>query len=141
LISWQAIVTREGGSDVFEERYQLRRTRAGWRVTAMRYWPVELRLEERRVVFDRSYFDDLDEDVERLRAAGDERELLWRLQGGYRFREANELARQLSGSPDADAWVWSMRSTSSLCIGDAEDAELSHQQERGLQDEESSEPP
>jgi hypothetical protein len=122
-LSWRS-VSSEKATDFFREAYVLRRTRDGWRVVEKRYWPTAREDESgERHRFSKSTFDEMDRQVDAMRATGDQRRLLYALFGAYRFAESLELARALSTHPDlADKWLWEMLALSALMMGDAEEA-------------------
>lgn len=73
--------------------------------------------------FSKSTFEEMDRQVEAMRATGDQRRVLYALFGAYRFGDALELARTLSKQPDlADKWLWEMLALAAMMMGDAEEA-------------------
>jgi hypothetical protein len=126
-LSWRS-VSSEKATDYFREAYVLRKTRDGWRVVEKRYWPTAREDESgERHRFSKSTFDEMDRQVDAMKATGDQRRVLYALFGAYRFAESLELARALSTHPDlADKWLWEMLALAALMMGDAEEAAAAH---------------
>jgi len=126
-MTWRS-ASSEKATDVFREAFTLRHTREGWRVYEKRYWPAAREEESgERHKFGKASFEEADRQVERFRASGDERNLLYALFGAYRFREALELARRLvSDGSNVDSWLLEMHAISALMMGEAEEASASY---------------
>lgn len=128
-LSWRSATSEiDKATDYFRESFILRRTRDGWRVVEKRYWPTGREEESgERHKFSKSTFEEMDRQVESVRATGDERGLLYVLFSAYRFAEAHELARKISTRPDlTDKWLWEMLALSALMMGEAEEAAVAY---------------
>ncbi len=112
----------EGGFESVSEIYRLRRTANGWKVYENRWWPVRAKYGERKFDFNEGTWKELDARVEECRRKGDLRELLRALFDAFRFAEAHETARKLTGGADVEALDWVMRGQAAVLAGDGKDA-------------------
>lgn len=106
----------------FEAIDRFRRTPQGWKVTAMRSWPVAERNGTELTRFDAAYWKAKDEAVEKARAANNKRELASALIAAERIAEADALLKTLVAEAGADANIWRMRGVAASDLGNGDEA-------------------
>ncbi len=122
-LRWRATTSAGNARDVFREEYKLRRTSGAWQITVMRYWPESRTVDGETAHFGPTWTRTIDREVDKARESGDSGQLLYKLFGAYRYREAYELAKQLTSQDDVDSWTWKMLRACALMVGDVTTAE------------------
>jgi hypothetical protein len=110
-VRWRS--TRDGttGREDTAERWELRRTPDGWRVTENRFWPLRLTVADQTVVFDEAHWRKKDAAVTLAQASDDPLRTIGALWEAWRLKEALEVARKLTADRPGDptGWAWRAR--------------------------------
>jgi hypothetical protein len=111
---------------------QLRRTPAGWKAYALRWWPVERRQGTERTVYDAATWQRLDAEADRRKAGDNLRAGAEALQAAYRHAEGYELTRRLTAKKSASPDDWVLRAQLAFELGKLDDVVVSLKRARSL---------
>ena len=107
--SWRDAESGATGVNRSEERWQLRRTREGWRVVENRLWPKSSTDSRGTIVFDDAHWRAADAAVEQARTAGDDAALIDRFVDARRLPEALVVAKRVTDAHPKDPEAWHRR--------------------------------
>jgi WD40 repeat protein len=111
------------------DEQKLRRTPAGWQIYRTHWWPVRYRQGDKLLIYDAPTWKRLDD------AAAKEPELSHRVEillEAHRYREAYQLAKEVTARPGATAADWQRRAEAAFGLGDNADAGLAARRAKAL---------
>lgn len=125
-----------GGFETVEDLYELRKSKAGWRIHHNRSWPVEVGFGNspirtlhggkqpppQRVVYGPEIWKKLDDMVQRVRATKKLTLLARALLNAWRFTEAHQVMKRHTKKKIVTGTDWALRGVTAAMAGDAVDA-------------------
>lgn len=117
------------------EQYELIQTKAGWRVTKNRAWPISIRTDEGKTIYNEQQWAALDAAALQAQRAGTDTAHAYTLLGAYRFDEAYEAAVRGTMQKGASAEHWGLRGFLAALAGQPEDVDPSFEKARSIDPE------